>query len=141
MLTPIQEQAVQLYTLGKDLREVAETLGRSHEWVRKTLVIAGVPTRARGRESTGRPLCLECGKPCGAIRSQYCSRVCLNKNRHDVAMVRVNKALVLLKQGTSFAEAAKQAGFSNGWHLWGRLYHFGLTEGLREPAAAKKTEG
>jgi hypothetical protein len=49
-------------------------------------------------------------------------------------MLRVNVALGVLRTGGSYAAAAEKAGFSSGWHLWGRLYHFGLTTGLKEPA-------
>ena len=133
MLTPIQEQAVQLYAAGKDLRQVAGELDRSHEWVRKTLAKAGVAARGRGRESTERPVCVECGKDCGTPQAEYCSRECLHKHRYEAAMARLNVAMGVLREGGSFSAAAKKAGFSNGWHLWGRLYHFGLTTGLREP--------
>lgn len=134
MLTPIQEQAVTLYGLGKDLREVAGALGRSHEWVRKTLAVAGVPTRGRGRGAADRSSCLTCGKVCQTLRAQFCSRECLHKNRYDIAMKRVNVALGVLRTGGSYASAAEKSGFSSGWHLWGRLYHFGLTDGLKVPA-------
>jgi hypothetical protein len=134
MLTPIQEQAVTLYGLGKDLREVAGALNRSHEWVRKTLAVAGVPTRGRGRGAADRSACLTCGKICQTLRAQFCSRECLHKNRYENAMLRVNVALGVLRTGGSYAAAAEKAGFSSGWHLWGRLYHFGLTDGLKVPA-------
>jgi len=133
MLTPIQEQAVMLYELGQDLREVAGTLRRSHEWVRKTLATAGVPTRGRGRGASERSACSSCGKICLTLRAKFCSRVCLHKDRYENAMLRVNVALGVLRTGGSYAAAAEKAGFSSGWHLWGRLYHFGLTDGLKVP--------
>lgn len=133
MLTPLQEQAVELYRNGKNLREVADEVGRSHEWVRKTLLKGGVDLRERGQEMRARPACLRCGKPCQTLRARYCSRTCLSATRFDGAMDKINVALDVLKSGGSYTEAAKAAGYQTGWHLYGRLHHFGLI-----PANAKE---
>lgn len=132
MLAPLEAQAVALYREGKHLREVANELGRSHEWVRKTLARANEPIRGRGRESVNRPDCRVCGKTCSKVGAKFCSRECMQKNRLDTAMEKLDKAIVALKEGSTYAEAAKVAGFKSGWHLWGRLHHFGLTEGLSQ---------
>lgn len=134
MLTPLQEQAVLLYRSGKPLREVAVEVGRSHEWVRKTMLKAGVDIRDRGQEMRERPACLRCGKPCQTLRARYCSRTCLSATRFDGAMDKLNVALDLLKQGGTYGEAARAAGYQLGWHLWGRLHHFGLVPKSDEPA-------
>lgn len=133
MLSPLQERAVDLYLEGKTLREVAEKVGRSHEWVRKSLAKAGELTRNRGREVLERPVCDECGQPCAKLEARFCSRACLNKFRLDGAMEKLNKALEVLKAGGTYAAAAEKAGFQNAWHLWGRMHHFGLTGGRSQP--------
>lgn len=133
MLPPLEEKAVLLYREGKHLREVAEELGRSHEWVRKVLVKAHEPVRGRGREFSERPSCAVCGKPCAKSEAKYCSRDCSQKMRLDTAMKKVDLALEALQGGATYSEAAKRAGFKNGWHLWGRLNHFGMTKDLANP--------
>lgn len=141
MLTPLQEQAVALYREGKTLREVAHEIQRSHEWVRKTLAKAGEDSRSRGREPLERPTCGVCRKVCPKPESKFCSRSCLSKHRHDSALKKLDKAMVVLKRGGTYAEAATAAGFKNGWHLWGRLHHFGLTAGLSAPKTPSSFEG
>lgn len=133
MLTPIQEQAIELYQSGKTLREVAEEIGRSHEWVRKTLSKAGETTRSRGREFTERPPCAQCEKPCPKADARFCSRTCMNKHRRESAMGKLTDALKVLNSGGTYAAAAAKAGFQSGWHLWGRLHHFGMTDGKTPP--------
>jgi hypothetical protein len=133
MLTPIQEEAVRLYGEGHGLRAVAHKLNRSHEWVRKSLKAAGIDPRSRGRVVVERRHCAECGKLCRTLRAEFCSRECFSKHRLDVAMQRLEVARKSLREGDTFAVAAEKSGFKSAWHLWGRLYHFGLTEGLRAP--------
>lgn len=133
MLSPLHEKAVELYQSGKNLREVAEELNRSHEWVRKALAKAGENARNRGRELMERPSCELCQKPCPKLEARYCSRACMNTHRLDAAMDKVNLALKVLNAGGTYASAAEKAGFQNAWHLWGRLHHFGLTEGRKSP--------
>lgn len=122
-----------LYSAGKTLREVAEQLHRSHEWVRKALKQAGGEARNRGREPESRPVCGYCEGPCPKLTAKFCSRDCLAKHRHDTAMEKLQEALKVIRRGGSYSEAAKAAGFPNAWHLWGRLHHFGLTGGLEAP--------
>jgi len=133
MLSPIQERAIELYQSGKNLREVADEVGRSHEWVRKTLAKAGEETRSRGREYENRPACERCGKPCPKLEARFCTRLCMNKHRREAAMGKLQEALRVLNAGGTYAEAADKAGFQNAWHLWGRMHHFGLTEGKPAP--------
>jgi hypothetical protein len=133
MLTPVEEQAVALYAAGKNLREVATEMRRSHEWVRKTVKKAGEDTRRRGREARERPMCGECKQECNKPNAQFCSRICLNMFRHREAVGKLQKALHVLRGGGTYSEAAAAVGFPNGWHLWGRLHHFGLTAGLTAP--------
>lgn len=132
MPTPLEEQAIRLYREGQHLREVASEVGRSHEWVRKTLLKAGESLQVRGAKAKQRAGCERCGKEC-ALRSRFCSRECFNALRLSKAMERVDAAMHVLRMGGTYAEAAEKAGFKSAWHLWGRLYHFGLTEGLRPP--------
>lgn len=140
MLTPLQERALSLYREGKTLREVAVEVQRSHEWVRKTLVKAGEDSRNRGREPLTRPACRVCNKVCPKPEALFCSRGCLSRHRHDAALKRLEKAQEVLKRGGTYAEAAEAAGFKNSWHLWGRLHHFGLTEGLRTAESCTSVE-
>ena len=137
MLTPIQEQALALYDSGKTLREVADKVGRSHEWVRKTLLKVGDGTRERGREPLTRPTCPVCREVCNKPGAKYCSRLCLQEARRRAALSKLQKALRVLRAGGTYVEAAQAAGFQGAWHLWGRLYHFGLTEGLSAPVAER----
>lgn len=138
MLSAIQERAVELYQSGKNLREVAEEVGRSHEWVRKTLAKAGEATRSRGREYAERPSCVRCGEDCPKLEARFCTRECMNKYRRDAAMGKLKDALKVLNSGGTYAKAAQKAGFKNAWHLWGRMHHFGMTEGRNEPAKSNR---
>lgn len=130
MLTPLQEKAIELYNAGKNLREVAAEVQRSHEWVRKTLARAGEDSRNRGREPKNRPECGHCKKPVHKPTAKFCSRPCLHRARHQEAVDRLEAALHVLRAGGTYNEAASAVGFPSGWHLWGRLHHFGLTAGL-----------
>lgn len=134
MLTNLQEEAVELYRKGKNLREVADEVKRSHEWVRQTLVKAGEHSRNRGRELQDRPKCALCKSPCPKADSRFCSRECMNKSRRDKAMKKLSSAIKVLNGGGTYAEAARKAGFQNAWHLWGRMNHFGLTQGKKTPS-------
>lgn len=133
MLSVLQEEAVELYRSGKNLREVAEKVGRSHEWVRKTLVKAGESARQRGRETIDRPACLQCQKPCPKLDARFCTRECMNTYRKEAALKKLDVALRVLNAGGTYAAAAAKAGFQNAWHLWGRMHHFGMTGSRPEP--------
>lgn len=133
MLSPLQEQAIELYNSGKNLREVAAEVQRSHEWVRKTLKRAGEGARNRGREPLHRPKCVVCGSLCQKPDARFCSRPCVQRDRNRAAVERLQDALRVLRAGGTYNEAAAVIGFPNGWHLWGRLHHFGLTAGLTAP--------
>lgn len=131
------EKAIRLYQSGLNLREVGAAVNRSHEWVRKVVASAGKPVRSRGREFLDRPDCAQCKKPCPKLGAQFCSRDCLNKSRRKLALAKLESAIRVLNNGGSYAAAAEKSGFKSAWHLWGRMHHFGLTEGRKSPSADK----
>ena len=131
MLSPLQEQAIALYQEGKTLREVAEQVQRSHEWVRKLLRRQNEAVRNRGREVVERLPCVVCKTICTRIGSKHCSRSCLRVYQYNKAAAKLQPAIRVLRGGGTYAEAAEVAGFKSAWHLWGRLHHFQLTDQFR----------
>lgn len=131
MLSPLQEKAIELYKSGKNLREVAAEVQRSHEWVRKLLKKMDEELRHRGRAPVEHPECAYCKQPCAKSDSVYCGKACMYIHRYKVAAAKLQPAIRVLRMGGSYAEAAEAAGFQSAWHLWGRLNHFQFTEQFR----------
>ena len=109
-MNPMKDEAVKLYKAGLDLREVGDTLGRSHEWVRKTLREAGEPLRERGRVPKERSVCPACGQPASTAQSIYCSQLCRQRYEEERVRKRLHEALRWVNNGASIAQAAKVLG-------------------------------
>ena len=109
-MDPLKAEAIRLYTTeGRDLRDVAAVVGRSHEWVRLALKAGGHPLRGRGTLST-KPvvLCQHCGKPNKSRTTKFCSVQCFRTRYAD----KVKEAVNLLNLGATKAIAAKSIGVS-----------------------------
>ena len=104
-MNPMKEEAVHLYKAGLDLREVGDTLGYSHEWVRKALLEAREPLRERGRVPKERRVC-PCGKPAVTVQAVYCGQVCRKRFEEERVHKRLREALRWVNNGANIAQAA-----------------------------------